>query len=175
MPPPPPSPVTQQGKGDGKGGKGRAATGEDEPARKKLAAVQTSSAEVEACIANAVLRSGGKLSRTDFDGRHVSFLQELPVATAEAACAEFAGYHKLGELRQKGSYFMGILRRHASGEAAPPPKLLANDGRGGKGAKGGKGGMGGKGGKGGKGEKEGPCYAFTRGECARGNTCRFSH
>jgi hypothetical protein len=89
---------------------------------KKLSVVATSSSAVEAIVNNAVLGSNGKLARSDFDERHVRFMQELPEATVEAACTEFAAYHKLAELRSKGSYFMGILRRHASGEIAPPPK-----------------------------------------------------
>ena len=48
-------------------------------------------------------------------------------------------------------------------------------GKGGKGGKG-KGGKGGGKGDGGKGKGGGGvCYAFQKGECSRGDSCRFSH
>ena len=103
-----------------------------------------------------MLASGGQLSRADFDAKHEHFLQDLPLEVGEAALQEFAGHHKLASLRSKGSYFMGILRRHASGEPAPPPSSVGGHGHGGNGGNGGNGGHGGaQAGGGGKGKGKG--------------------
>ena len=124
--------------------------------------VVTASAEVEANIRAAVLASGGKLVRSDFDAKHMHFLQDVPEKVGSAALAEFAAHHKLDEIRNKGSYFMGVLRRHAAGEDAPPGTKGKGKGkgkgggRGGKGAESGKGkGKGKGGGRGGKGAESG--------------------
>lgn len=111
------APGTGAGAGSS-GGQDPAAAAAKKP--KPKSQYSSSNDEAEKMIVEAIQRSGGKLRRGDFDDRHVSFLRELDPEVAREALTEYASSSKLDTIQKRGPYFMGILKRHATGGVVGP-------------------------------------------------------
>ncbi|KAL1507654.1 hypothetical protein AB1Y20_007271 [Prymnesium parvum] len=130
----------------------------------------------------------GRLLQEDVDERAFEFLCNVPADVARRAISEFAqiaAADGLAGVKNRSSFFMGVLRQRQRGEStdtlgptahlrgAHADEAAAKGGRGrgkGKGGKGAKGGKGREGGKGGRGGHATPSYADEDGARASGGS-----
>ncbi|CAM9773282.1 unnamed protein product [Chrysoparadoxa australica] len=108
------------------------------------------SEEVEKLLDDAV--AAGKLEAADIDVRARSYLNTVPVQVAQEAIQDFCEVDK-SELKNRSSFFMGLLKRRVAGANTPGGRGKGRGTRGRGGGRGRTGGVrGGRGGRGGGGE-----------------------